>query len=85
VYGWWSPLRRLGLDLAEAGRLAQLCSTGGCDEMAGDLARRIAERRQAVTIAMAELTHLDVELASIERSLDSGQPLSILCLGKEQC
>jgi DNA-binding transcriptional MerR regulator len=73
-------LRGLGLDLAESGRLAELCSTGRCDEMAGDLGARVAERRRAVAAAVAELQHLDQELARIERSLASGDPEPALCL-----
>ena len=73
-------LRGLGLDLAESGRLAELCSTGRCDEMAGDLGARVAERRRAVAAAMAELQHLDDELARIERSLATGEPEPSLCL-----
>lgn len=76
-------LRGLGLELTESGRLAELCATGRCDEMAGDLAVRIAERREAVATAMAELVHLDAELAAIERSLATGEPQTTLCLGKE--
>lgn len=73
-------LRGLGLDLGECGRLAELCSTGRCDEMAGDLDVRIAERRRAVAAAMAELEHLDGELARIERALAAGEPEPALCL-----
>jgi len=76
-------LRGLGLDLAESGRLAELCATGRCDVMEADLAVRVAERRAAVSTAMAELAHLDVELASVEQALAAGEPHSTLCLGKE--
>lgn len=76
-------LRGLGLDLTESGRLAELCATGRCDEMADDLAVRIAERRQAVAVAMAELAHLDAELAAIATSLANGEPQDSLCIGKE--
>ena len=65
-------LRSLGLDLPESGRLAQLCASGRCDEMAGDLAPRVAARRADVAAAIAELQHLDAELASVERSLAAG-------------
>lgn len=78
-------LRNLGLDLPEAGRLAGLCASGQCDDMTALLAARIPERRRAVAAAMAELTHLDAELASLERTLASGEPQATLCLGKEVC
>lgn len=76
-------LRGLGLDLTESGRLAELCATGRCDEMAGDLAVRVAERRKAVAVAMAELAHLDAELAAIATGLANGEPQDSLCTGKE--
>lgn len=76
-------LRGLGLELTESGRLAELCATGRCDEMAGDLATRVAERRHAVGIAMAELSHLDAELASIATRLAKGETQDSLCTGKE--
>ena len=78
-------LRNLGLDLPEAGRLATLCATGHCDDMSGGLAARIPERRRAIAAAMAELAHVDAELAAIERTLASGEPSPTLCLGKEAC
>jgi MerR family transcriptional regulator, copper efflux regulator len=78
-------LRNLGIDLPEAGRLAQLCATGRCDDMTELLASRIPERRRAVAAAKAELAHLDVELASLERALTSGQSQATFCLGKEDC
>ena len=74
-------LRSLGLELTEAGRLAQLCAIGQCDDMTELLAARIPERRHRVAAAMAELAHLDAQLASLERTLASGQPQATLCLG----
>jgi MerR family copper efflux transcriptional regulator len=78
-------LRSLGLDLPEAGRLATMCATGRCDESAADLAVRIPERRREVALAMAELAHLDEELASIERALATGETPNALCSRKEDC
>jgi DNA-binding transcriptional MerR regulator len=78
-------LRKLGIELPEAGRLAELCATGHCDDMTGNLAARIPERRRAVAAAMAELAHLDTELASIERALASGDVNRAICTGKEDC
>src|SRR5262245_3400713 len=72
-------LRGLGLELAESGRLADLCATGHCDVMAEDLIVRVAERRRAVAAAMAELVHLDGELAAVERTLAGEPPRSTLC------
>jgi DNA-binding transcriptional MerR regulator len=74
-------LRGLGLDLAESGRLAGLCASGRCDEMSADFAARIAERRASVATAMAELSHLDEELATLERALATGEPRPTFCLG----
>lgn len=78
-------LRNLGIELPEAGRLATLCATGRCDDMNEGLAARIPERRRAIAAAMAELAHLDAELASIERKLASGAPHQGLCTQKEDC
>ncbi|HEX2883527.1 MAG TPA: MerR family transcriptional regulator [Candidatus Limnocylindria bacterium] len=78
-------LRNLGLDLPEAGRLATMCATGRCDETSADLAARIPERRREVAAAMAELAHLDAELAAIEHALASGGMPTNLCTRKEEC
>jgi DNA-binding transcriptional MerR regulator len=78
-------LRHLGIDLAEAGRLATMCASGRCDATTADLAARIPERRREVAAAMAELAHLDEELASIERALASGATPTALCSRKEDC
>jgi DNA-binding transcriptional MerR regulator len=78
-------LRGLGLQLPESGRLADLCLTGHCDEMADDLGDRVAQRRREVAAAMLELTHLDAELASLQTTLASDDSHATLCLGKEVC
>ena len=75
-------LRGLGLDLAESGRLAGLCSSGRCDEMTADFAARIADRRASVASVIAELHHLDEELATLERTLATGEPQATFCLGE---
>jgi DNA-binding transcriptional MerR regulator len=62
-------LRGLGLDLRECGRLAELCSSGKCDVMERQLLDRVTERRRHVARARAELDHLDLELANVERAL----------------
>jgi DNA-binding transcriptional MerR regulator len=76
-------LRNLGIDLEESGRLGALCASGECDEMVGDLGGRIAERRREVAAAMAELLHLDRELAALEEAITTGAPPTHLCSGKE--
>lgn len=78
-------LRGLGLDLTESGRLAAMCSSGACDDMAGELTVRLAERRREVSTARVELDHLDAELAAMERALVTGQPMELLCPRKEDC
>ena len=78
-------LRNLGLELTEAGRLAAMCATGRCDDTMLGLAARIPERRRAVAAAVAELQHLDAELASIEDALASGATPIALCSRKEDC
>ena len=73
-------LRSLGLDLAESGRLAQMCSEGRCEDMADQLEDRVAERRASVAAAIAELEHVDAELANLQRVLATGAPQTSLCL-----
>ncbi len=77
-------LRGLGLDLPESGRLAALCSSGRCDEMAGDLLERLTERQHEVAAARAELEHLEAELANLERVLREGRPHATLCLERRR-
>ena len=76
-------LRGLGLDLAESGRLARMCAEGQCDDMADELGQRIAERRASVAVAVAELQHVDAELANLERVLATGTPQTSLCLNSD--
>ncbi len=73
-------LRSLGLDLAESGRLAQMCSQGRCEDMADQVEERVAERRASVAAAIAELQHVDAELANLQRILATGAPQTSLCL-----
>lgn len=65
-------LRSLGLDLHEAGKLADQCSSGHCDDMAENLLPQVVARREAVARAIAELDHLDARLATLESSLRDG-------------
>ncbi len=69
-------LRQLGLELATAGRLADLCVTGRCDLMARDLAPLIANQREAVVRSQADLADLDRRLARLAESLtdDNADP-----------
>ena len=76
-------LRGLGLDLFGAGQLAQLCTTGRCDEMAGQLLARLTIRRAEVAAAHAELEHLDAELEHLQGALQDGASVRTLCLGTE--
>lgn len=78
-------LRSLGIELPEAGRLANMCATGRCDDTMSDLAARIPERRRAIAGAIAELRHADAELAAMESALASGTTPTTLCARKEEC
>ena len=79
-------LRNLGIDLAESGRLADLCASERCTDMTGELAARLVQRRNEVAAARAELDHLDAELAGLQRALATGVPADPLCgEGKESC
>jgi DNA-binding transcriptional MerR regulator len=79
-----TSLRGLGVDLADASRLAQMCSDGSPD-MAAQVAARVSERRLEIARARVELDHLDAELANLERALVSGDACGLLCPGKEEC
>lgn len=75
-------LRSLGLDLAVAGRLADLCLSGQCDVMSRDLAPLISAQRVAVARSREELAALDRHLAALEVSLAAGDPDPNLCFEK---
>ena len=66
-------LRGLGLDLAECGRLAQLCQDGECTFMQQRLLEQLDERRAAVARARAELDHLERELTAVQQALRDGR------------
>ena len=65
-------LKALGLDIREAARLAELCSSGHCDLMADDLLPQLAARRLEIASARAELDHLDARLALLEATIRDG-------------
>jgi len=75
-------LRGLGLDLAESGRLAEMCSSGNCDEMSMNLNDRLAKRRKEIAVARAELDHLDAELGRLQQLIGDGGSVGILCIEK---
>ena len=60
-------LRRLGLDPADAGRLARVCVERG--SMNTDLASLIARQRAAISAQRDELDLLEVELIDLEETL----------------
>jgi DNA-binding transcriptional MerR regulator len=75
-------LRSLGLELAVAGRLADLCLAGQCDAMARDLLPLVSAQRAAVARSRAELAALDRHLGALETSLAAGDPDPDLCFEK---
>jgi len=75
-------LRRLGLDLPVAGRLASLCQSGECDAMARDLLPLASAQRAAIARSRAEIEDLDRQLAVLETTLQVGGVNPDLCLGK---
>lgn len=75
-------LKALGLDIREAGRLADQCSSGRCDEMAVNLLPQVVARRDEIARARAELDHLDARLTTLELALrDGGTELGLNCEG----
>jgi len=75
-------LRRLGVELPESGRLAELCQTGQCDVMARDLLPLVSAQRSAIATARSELDELDRRLAELEGSLLTNDVDPDLCLEK---
>ena len=76
-------LRRLGLDLPVAGRLASLCQSGECDAMARDLLPLVSEQRAAIARSRQEIEDLDRNLAALEVSLRQDGVDAELCLERE--
>jgi len=72
-------LRKLGVEPAEAGRLAELCVAGRCDVMGRDLATIVAERRADVARRRTELEALDAELHTLERTIAGNAAPEVLC------
>jgi MerR family copper efflux transcriptional regulator len=75
-------LRRLGLNLPVAGRLASLCQSGECDAMARDLLPLVSAQRQAIARSRQEIEDLDGQLATLESTLRAGGVDADLCLEK---
>lgn len=75
-------LRRLGLELPVAGRLAALCQSGQCDVMAGDLVPLVAAQREAIARTRAELDDVDQRLAKLEIELQTEGIDHDLCIAK---
>src|SRR6266540_302853 len=75
-------LRRLGLDLPVAGRLASLCRSGECDAMARDLLPLVSAQRAAIARSRAEIEDLDRHLALLETTFQTGAVDADLCIEK---
>lgn len=75
-------LRRLGLELPVAGRLAAMCQSGQCDAMARDLFPLVASERAAIARTRAELDDLDRRLATLETELQTDGIDPDLCIAK---
>lgn len=75
-------LRRLGLDLPIAGRLAARCQSGECDAMARDLLPLVAAQRAAIVRTRVELDDLDQRLARLETELQTDGIDPDLCITK---
>lgn len=75
-------LRRLGLELPVAGRLASLCQSGECDAMAHDLLPLVSAQRAAIARSRQEIEDLDRQLAVLETTLQAGGVDLGLCLEK---
>jgi DNA-binding transcriptional MerR regulator len=65
-------LRRLGLPLEDAGRIASWCHSGHCADTTAELPRLIGDRRADIADRINGLQALDARLAGLERHL--GRP-----------
>jgi DNA-binding transcriptional MerR regulator len=65
-------LRRLGLPLEDAGRIASWCHSGHCADSTAELPRLIGDRRAEIAERIDGLQALDARLAGLERHL--GRP-----------
>lgn len=75
-----TSLRRLGLDLTTAGRLAERCASGHCDEMGRDLSPLVAAQRAEINRRRRELDDLDAQLAVLDDALNGACASPDLCL-----
>ena len=62
-------LRRLGMPLDDAGRIASWCHAGHCADTTAELPRLIDDRRIEIADRIAGLQALDARLAGLERHL----------------
>lgn len=62
-------LRRLGMPLEDAGRIASWCHAGHCADTTAELPRLIVDRRAEIADRIAGLQALDSRLAGLERHL----------------
>ena len=62
-------LRRLGISLDDAARIASWCHSGHCTDATGELPRLIVDRRAEIAERIAGLVALDARLADLERHL----------------
>lgn len=65
-------LRRLDMPLNTAAMLAVACIEGRCDETAAELRVVIRERRAQISERIAELHHVEAELARLDDLLADG-------------
>ena len=79
----FSSVRLLGLDLAEAARLASMCAAGECEDMDSQLLPQLQARRSEVAAARAELDHLDAQLAGLEEAILGGRLRDVTCKDEE--
>jgi DNA-binding transcriptional MerR regulator len=67
--------RAIGLELADAAKLADQCATGQCDLTWAELPPLIERQRAAIAERIADLRILDSRLAALQASAtEAGQP-----------
>jgi MerR family transcriptional regulator, Zn(II)-responsive regulator of zntA len=67
----FARFRGLGIEPAEAGRLADQCATGRCDDTWVEMPALLRSHRQALATQIAELQALDARLAALQAAMTS--------------
>ena len=76
--------RGLGLEAAEAARLADQCATGHCDLTWSELPPLLERQRATIAQRVAELTDLDARLAALQAMVPTGRSIEPIPIQLEE-